>query len=199
MRVKNHNILVIDNFDPSTENLVQNFVELGAEVAVYRNDDIGVDQIEHLTLDRIILSHGPGYPADAGITREVVKTFHGTIPILGICLGHLAIGEVYGAKVIEAPELLTDKASYVHHDRSLLFSGMFSTIKADICHSIILDKETIPENIRTSAWTENGLVMGIQVVDTLTFGIQFRPDSPLTPKGHTILKNFLNCTSRQGT
>lgn len=190
IKVKKCKVLLIDNYGRSTSSLVQHFAELGAEIDVYGNDKIEVEQIAELSPDRIVLSPGSGFPDEAGVTKKVVESFHGKIPILGICLGHHAIGEVFGAKIAEAPEY--KEYSQVHHDKSLLFKGIFSAFYADKCDSSILEKETIPENIRISAWTEDGLVMGIQVIGTLTFGIQFHPESPQTPMGMSILKNFLN-------
>lgn len=191
--MKRYSVLVIDNYGPSTSGLVQDFRELGADIDVYKNNKISVEQIAEPSPDRIVLSPGPGLPADAGITKKVVEKFNGKIPILGICLGHHAIGEVFGAEVVETPEMGRAIEPQIHHDKSLLFKGIYSSFHATRCDSLILKKETIPESIRITAWTEDGFVMGIQVIDTLTLGIQFHPEYPLTPKGLIILKNFLNC------
>ncbi len=182
--------LVIDNYDSFTFNLVQYLGELGDMPKVYRNDKITIAEIEALNPSRILISPGPCTPAEAGISKSIIKHFSGKLPILGVCLGHQAIGEVFGGKVIRAPRLMHGKVSPIEHDESGVFKGLPTPFTATRYHSLIV-QEPLPESLIRTAWTAEGELMGLRHKEHPTFGLQFHPESILTEHGHTMLKNFL--------
>ena len=189
-------ILMIDNYDSFTYNLVQYLEQMGEEVVVYRNDEVTLDQIEGLHPDAIFLSPGPGSPAGAGITVDVIRRFHATIPIMGICLGHQAIGYAFGADVVRAGRLMHGKTSGIINDGKTIFKGVPSPFEAGRYHSLILKKESMPPCLEISAETEEGEIMGVRHHDYPVEGIQFHPESILTPNGKRVIKNFI--TMRRG-
>jgi anthranilate synthase/aminodeoxychorismate synthase-like glutamine amidotransferase len=184
-------IVIIDNYDSFTYNLTQYFGELGAEVQVYRNDAITPQELETLQPTHIVISPGPGDPSHAGISREVVRQLGGKIPILGVCLGHQCIGEVFGGKVVRSPQLMHGKTSLIHHDGDRLFDGVPEPFEATRYHSLIVDKETFPSELKIIARTATGDVMALRHREYPIVGVQFHPESILTPYGKQILKNFL--------
>jgi anthranilate synthase/aminodeoxychorismate synthase-like glutamine amidotransferase len=182
-------ILVIDNYDSFTYNLVQYLGELGEDLRVHRNNKITLEEIEHLKPSRIVISPGPGVPADAGITEEIIQYFHKTTPILGVCLGHQAIGEVFGGKIVRAPTLMHGKVSEIFHDGKGLFKGLPQGFQATRYHSLMVSP--VPTSLEISAETKDGVVMGLRHRDFPTEGIQFHCESIMTVVGKNILKNFL--------
>ncbi|MEZ4515768.1 MAG: aminodeoxychorismate/anthranilate synthase component II [Chloroflexota bacterium] len=186
-------VLVIDNYDSFTYNLVQYFGELGAEPVVYRNDEITLEEIAELQPDHIVISPGPGDPEDGGISNDVIRTFGPTIPVLGVCLGHQCMGYVYGGTVDRAPRLMHGKTSPVYHNGHGLFNGIPSPFKATRYHSLIVE-EPLPEELVVTAFTSDGEVMGLQHREYPVVGVQFHPESILTEHGKRILRNFLEMT-----
>jgi anthranilate synthase/aminodeoxychorismate synthase-like glutamine amidotransferase len=185
-------LLVIDNYDSFTYNLVQYFGELGEEVLVRRNDQVGLKEIEmKLKPTRIVISPGPGVPGTAGISLEVIHHFGGLIPILGVCLGHQAIGQVFGGRVIRAPVLVHGKSSEICHDGKTVFEGLSYRFKAGRYHSLIVERETLPVCLEVSATTPEGLIMGLRHREMPIEGVQFHPESILTGEGKKLLANFL--------
>jgi len=184
------NTLVIDNYDSFTFNLVQYLGELGDTPQVFRNDQISIEEIEALNPARILVSPGPCTPSEAGISKAVIEHFSGKLPILGVCLGHQSIGEVFGGKVIRAPRLMHGKVSPIHHDEQGLFKGLPTPFTATRYHSLIVD-EPLPAALQRTAWTPEGELMGLRHVEFPTFGLQFHPESILTEHGHAMLKNFM--------
>jgi len=184
-------LLMIDNYDSFTYNLVQYFGELGAEVTVYRNDAIGVADIAELAPSGIVISPGPCSPAEAGISVEAVKAYAGRIPILGVCLGHQSIAAAYGGHVIRAPEVMHGKASEILHDDSGVFAGLPNPFEATRYHSLIVERESLPAELRVTAWTEDGIIMGLAHRELAVEGVQFHPESILTSYGKDLLANFL--------
>ncbi len=184
-------ILMIDNYDSFTYNLVQYLGQLEEEVAVYRNDGITIEEIMELRPDSIFLSPGPGAPKDAGITVEVIKNFYRTIPIMGICLGHQAIGYAFGAEVVRADHIMHGKTSGIVNDGKTIFRGLPSPFVAGRYHSLILNKTSIPPALHISAETAKGEIMGVRHRHYPVEGVQFHPESILTPKGKRIMRNFL--------
>jgi len=185
-------VLMIDNYDSFTYNLVQYLGELGKEVQVYRNDQITCDEIGKMDPEHIIISPGPCSPNEAGISLEVIKRFAGVIPILGVCLGHQAIGQAFGGKVVRAKRLMHGKTSPIHHhDGGSLFHEIPSPFTATRYHSLIVERESLPDCFELTAWTEEGEVMGIRHRQYAVEGVQFHPESILTEHGHKILQNFL--------
>ncbi len=182
--------LVIDNYDSFTFNLVQYLGELGDTPLVYRNDKISMSEIEDLKPSRILVSPGPCTPHEAGISKAVIEHFSGKLPILGVCLGHQAIGEVFGGKVIRAPRLMHGKVSPIFHDEAGIFKGLPTPFIATRYHSLIVE-EPLPDSLVRTAWTAEGELMGLRHREHPTFGLQFHPESILTEHGHTMLKNFL--------
>ncbi len=183
-------IAVIDNYDSFTYNLVQYFGELGAEVRVFRNDAVTVDELERLCPSHIVVSPGPGRPENAGISNDVVRRFHTEVPILGVCLGHQCIAHVFGGKVEQAPRLMHGKTSMIHHSSRDLFANLPSPFIATRYHSLIVT-EPLPEELELTAFTEDEEVMGVRHRQYPTFGVQFHPESILTRQGKQLLKNFL--------
>lgn len=185
-------VLVIDNYDSFTYNLVQYLGELGAEMNVYRNDEITVEDIKSRKPDAIVLSPGPGRPADAGITPGVVKACSGTIPILGVCLGHQAIGEVFGGRIGPARRLMHGKTSEITHSGHPLFAGIDSPFVATRYHSLVVEPNSVPDVLDVIATSDDGEIMGLAHKHVPTFGVQFHPESILTRAGMQILENFLH-------
>jgi len=185
-------LLVIDNYDSFTYNLVQYLGELGQVVEVRRNDQVTLDEIEtNLRPQRIVISPGPGTPDDAGVSLEVIDRFAGKIPLLGVCLGHQAIGQAFGGRVVRAPELMHGKASEVSHDCRTIFAGMSDSFLAGRYHSLIVEKESLPKCLEVSASTGDGVIMGLRHREWKMEGVQFHPESILTPQGKQLLANFL--------
>ena len=185
-------ILVIDNYDSFTYNLVQYFGELGADVLVKRNDEITVQEIESLAPSRICVSPGPCTPNDAGISCEVIRHFGGIIPMLGVCLGHQSIGQVYGGDVVRADRLMHGKASPIRHTGENVFEGLPNPFEATRYHSLIVKRDTLPSCLKITAETEEGEIMGLAHREHPIFGVQFHPESILTTEGKNLLRNFLN-------
>ena len=184
-------ILMIDNYDSFTYNLVRYFGELKADLKVFRNDALTVEQIKKMKPQRIVISPGPGRPEDAGITVDVIQEFAGTIPILGVCLGHQAIGYAYGGKIVGAKKLMHGKTSQIYHDRQGLFKGVSVPFEATRYHSLVIDRKTLPKCLKLTAWTKDKEIMGVAHRDFPLWGVQFHPESILTKAGMSILKNFL--------
>ena len=185
-------LLVIDNYDSFTYNLVQYLGELGETVEVHRNDRVTVEEIESdLRPERIVISPGPGTPDDAGITLKVIERFSGRVPLLGVCLGHQAIGQAFGGKVIRAPELMHGKASEVSHDGKTIFAGVKDNFLAGRYHSLIVEKESLPACLEVSASTSDDIIMGLRHREMKVEGVQFHPESILTSDGKQLLANFL--------
>ena len=184
-------IVVIDNYDSFTYNLVQYLGELGARVEVYRNDAIRVAEVERLGAEGVLISPGPGNPCDAGITIDAVRSLAGKLPLFGVCLGHQAIGEVFGATLIRAPRLMHGRTSPILHDGAGVFSGLPSPFTATRYHSLILQADTIKAPLVVTARTAEGEVMGVRHASLAVEGVQFHPESFLTEHGHALLANFL--------
>ncbi|MEM6910601.1 MAG: aminodeoxychorismate/anthranilate synthase component II [Verrucomicrobiota bacterium] len=184
-------LLVIDNYDSFTYNLVQYFGELGAEVRVFRNDEISLEEIAALGPERICISPGPCTPKDAGISCSVIERFDEEVPILGVCLGHQSIGQVYGGDVIRAPRLMHGKTSPVEHQGAGVFAGLPRPFEATRYHSLIVKKETLPDCLEITAWTAEDEIMGLRHRELPVHGVQFHPESILTREGKTLLENFL--------
>jgi anthranilate synthase/aminodeoxychorismate synthase-like glutamine amidotransferase len=184
-------LLVIDNYDSFTYNLVQYLGELRCDPVVARNDDMTVDLIENLAPRQIVISPGPGTPDVSGITLDVIRAFAGRIPILGVCLGHQAIGQVFGGKVVRAPYLMHGKTSPIKHDGKTIFQGLDNPFTATRYHSLIVERESLPSVLEISATTEDGLIMGLRHREFLCEGVQFHPESILTSGGKQLLANFL--------
>ena len=189
-------VLVIDNYDSFVYNLVQELGELGADPVVHRNDAIDIDGIRAASPDAILISPGPGRPEDAGISMAVVTELAGTYPILGVCLGHQVIGQVYGGRVVSAPTLMHGKTSSVHHDGRSLFSGLPDPFVATRYHSLVVDPDTVPDVLDVTATTPDGVIMGLRHRTLAVEGVQFHPESLLTPSGPALLSNFLASTVR---
>ena len=184
-------ILVIDNYDSFTYNLVQYLGELGAKLSVFRNDKLTLNKIKKLKPRCIIISPGPGMPSDAGISNEVIKKFSGDIPILGVCLGHQCIGEVFGGKVVRAKYIMHGKTSLIHHNKKTIFKNVKSPFEATRYHSLIIERKSLPKVLEIIAETAKKEIMGIKHKTHPTWGVQFHPESILTGEGKKILNNFL--------
>jgi anthranilate synthase/aminodeoxychorismate synthase-like glutamine amidotransferase len=184
-------IFVLDNYDSFTYNLVQYLGELGQEPVVRRNDQITVEEIERLAPQRIVISPGPCTPREAGISIDVVRHFAGKKPILGVCLGHQAIGDAFGGRVIRAPYLMHGKISHIHHDGRTIFRGLPQDFAATRYHSLIVEREGLPAELEVSATTSDGLIMGLRHRQFPVEGVQFHPESILTEPGKALLRNFL--------
>lgn len=190
-------ILMIDNYDSFTFNIVQYLGQMGEEVKVYRNDTINIDGIKALKPSAIFLSPGPCTPAQAGITVDVVREFYKDVPMMGICLGHQSIGYAFGAKVVSAERIMHGKVSPVKHDGKTIFVGLPNPFPAGRYHSLIVARETLPSFLEISAETDEGEIMGLRHKDYPVEGIQFHPESVLTPQGKRIIRNFLKHTGRK--
>ncbi|MDD5044874.1 MAG: aminodeoxychorismate/anthranilate synthase component II [Candidatus Omnitrophica bacterium] len=184
-------ILVIDNYDSFTYNLVQYLGELGEGLKVVRNDKITLEGIRRLRPERIVISPGPGRPEDAGISCAVIKNFAGKIPILGVCLGHQCIGYVYGGKIVRAKKLMHGKTSLIYHNKKDIFKGVPSPFVATRYHSLLVERKSLPECLEITAWTKEKEIMGFRHQDHPLWGVQFHPESILTKQGKKILKNFI--------
>ena len=184
-------ILVIDNYDSFTYNVVQELGELGAELTVYRNDKITVEEIRQLAPDRIVISPGPGFPVDAGVSLDVIRELGAEIPLLGICLGHQAIGEAYGGVVAHAPELMHGKTSMIYHEGDTILSDIPNPFEATRYHSLIVQEETLPDCLTITARTATGEIMGLRHKEHPVIGVQFHPESILTYHGMQMLGNFM--------
>ena len=184
-------LLMIDNYDSFTYNLVQYFGELGQDVRVHRNDEITVEDIEHLQPDHIVVSPGPCTPNEAGISVATIQRFAGRIPILGVCLGHQSIGKAFGGQIIRAKQLMHGKTSPVHHNNTSVFRGLPNPFTATRYHSLVIERESIPECLEITAWTDDGEIMGVRHKTLAVEGVQFHPESILTEHGHAMLGNFV--------
>ncbi len=184
-------VLVLDNYDSFVYNLVQYLGELGADPIVVRNDALTVADAVAMRPDAVLLSPGPGRPETAGILCEVIPAFAGTVPVFGVCLGHQAIGQVYGADVVRAPELMHGKTSNIEHDGRGVFEGLASPFVATRYHSLVIDPATLPECLEVTARTSDGIIMGVRHREVAVEGVQFHPESILTTLGHDLLRNFL--------
>ncbi|MFK5927097.1 MAG: aminodeoxychorismate/anthranilate synthase component II [Desulfuromusa sp.] len=187
-------LLMIDNYDSFTYNLVQYFLELGEEVKVIRNDKLTLDDIEKLAPERLVISPGPRTPKEAGISVAAIQQFAGKIPLLGICLGHQAITEAFGGKVVRADRLMHGKTSPIFHGGTDLYQGMPNPFTATRYHSLIAERESFPDILEITAWTEAGEIMGLQHKELPVWGVQFHPESILTTEGMDLLRNYLEMT-----
>jgi anthranilate synthase/aminodeoxychorismate synthase-like glutamine amidotransferase len=185
-------LLMIDNYDSFTYNLVQYLGELGEEIEVFRNDKISIEEIEKLNPEVLVISPGPGTPQDAGISLEVIQHFTGKIPILGVCLGHQCIGESFGGKIISAPTLMHGKTSLIRHTGKELYKDIPNPFEATRYHSLIIERESLPDCLEIDAWTEEQEIMGVRHKEEPLFGVQFHPESILTREGKVLLNNFLH-------
>lgn len=188
-------LLMIDNYDSFTYNLVQYFGELGEEVVVKRNDEISVAGIEQLRPDRIVISPGPCSPIEAGVSVPVIEKLAGKLPILGVCLGHQSIGQAFGGRIIHAKTLMHGKTSQVTHANVGLFAGLPSPYRATRYHSLVIERETCPDCLEITAWTDDGEIMGVRHKTLAVEGVQFHPESIMTEHGHALLANFLKMTT----
>ena len=185
-------LLVIDNYDSFTYNLVQYLGELGAEIDVRRNDEVTVEEVEaDCCPDKILISPGPGTPDDAGVSKALIERFAGRVPVLGVCLGHQAIGEVFGGRTVRAPAPVHGKASEICHDGKTIFEGIEYRFQAGRYHSLLVERETLPDCLEISATTPDGLIMGLRHRQLKVEGVQFHPESILTSEGKRLLANFL--------
>ncbi|MGC6481253.1 MAG: anthranilate synthase component II [Porticoccaceae bacterium] len=189
-------ILMVDNYDSFTYNVVQYLAELNADVEVYRNDQITIAEIEQLAPEKIVISPGPCTPSEAGISVEVIKHFSGRIPILGICLGHQSIGQAFGGEIVRAKQVMHGKTSMIHHNSSGVFAGLTNPYEATRYHSLVINQDTFPDCLEITAWTQNDdgsvdEIMGVRHKQLAVEGVQFHPESILTEHGHDLLDNFL--------
>jgi anthranilate synthase/aminodeoxychorismate synthase-like glutamine amidotransferase len=191
-------VLVIDSYDSFVFNLVQYLGELGAEPIVHRNDALGVDEALALEPDAILLSPGPGRPEDAGILCELIEAAAGQVPLLGVCLGHQAIGQVFGASVVRAPDLMHGKTSWLRHTGVGVFAGLPNPLEATRYHSLIVERASLPAELEVTAETDDGVVMGLRHRDLAVEGVQFHPESILTVGGHDLLRNWLTLSPAVG-
>jgi len=189
-------LLMIDNYDSFTYNLVQYFGELGEEVRVVRNDEITLEEIDRMAPDRIVVSPGPCTPNEAGVSVPLIKKFAGKIPILGVCLGHQSIGQAFGGKVVHAGRVMHGKTSPVHHTDQGVFRGLPQDFRATRYHSLAIERETMPDCLEITAESEDGEIMGVRHKTLAVEGVQFHPESVLTEHGHQLLRNFLTGTKR---
>jgi len=191
LKLITNEVLVIDNYDSFTYNLVQYLEELGADTLVFRNDKINLKELEELKFDRIVISPGPGRPKDSGISCSVIDKFYKKMPVLGVCLGHQCIGSLFGGRIIKAGEIMHGKVSLINHNKCDLFKGIKNPFSATRYHSLIIEKKSLPKNLVITANTKNGIIMGIKDKNFPLYGVQFHPESILTIEGKKILKNFL--------
>jgi anthranilate synthase component II len=185
-------ILVLDNYDSFVFNLVQYLGELGAEPMVHRCDSLTLDQIDALNPDGVLISPGPGRPEDAGLSNEVISHFAGRIPVFGVCLGHQCIGQIYGGEVVRAPEIMHGKTSLIEHTGVGVFTGLPNPFEATRYHSLVVQRDTIPDVLEITAWTSDGLGVGLRHRELDVEGVQFHPESILTSGGHQLVANFLD-------
>jgi anthranilate synthase component 2 len=185
-------VLMIDNYDSFTYNLVQYLGELGVAVTVVRNDEASVDEVARLRPEKIVISPGPCSPNEAGISLETIERLSGKIPLLGVCLGHQAIGQAFGGKVVHAQTLMHGKTSPIHHIGAGVFRGLPSPFVATRYHSLAVERDSLPDCLEVTAWTEDGEIMGLRHKTLAVQGVQFHPESILTEHGHALLKNFLD-------
>jgi len=185
-------ILVIDNYDSFTYNLVQYLGELGAKLVVHRNDQITLEEIEEVAPEKIVISPGPCTPNEAGISVSLVQHFSGKIPLLGVCLGHQSIGQAFGGKVVGAPTIMHGKVSEIHHTDQSIFQGLPKPFIATRYHSLMIERESCPDCFEITAETDDGIIMGLRHKDLAVDGVQFHPESILTGEGKNLLQNFLN-------
>ena len=188
-------VLVIDNYDSFVYNLVQYLGELGADPLVYRHDRVTVDEIRGLQPDAILISPGPGRPEDAGVSNDVIHQLAGTVPMLGVCLGHQCIGAAYGGQVVRAPTVMHGKTSLIHHEGRGVLEGLPEPFEATRYHSLVVDPDSVPDVLEVTAWTDDGVVMALRHRELPVEGVQFHPESILTAAGHQLLANFLGHTS----
>jgi anthranilate synthase/aminodeoxychorismate synthase-like glutamine amidotransferase len=184
-------VLVIDNYDSFVYNLVQYLGELGAEPLVHRHDELTIEQLVALEPDAVLISPGPGTPDDAGVSNEVITTFAGQVPVLGVCLGHQCIGQVYGGQVVRAPQVMHGKTSLIRHTDSGVFAGLPQPLEATRYHSLVVDRASVPSCLEITAETDDGIVMGLRHRELAVEGVQFHPESILTVGGHDLLRTFL--------
>ncbi len=184
-------LVMIDNYDSFTYNLVQYLGELGEEVKTFRNDEISIEEIEGMKPDKIMLSPGPCTPNEAGISLAVIKHFAGELPLMGVCLGHQSIGQAYGGKVVHAKQIMHGKTSPVQHTDKGVFSGIENPFTVTRYHSLVVDRESLPDCLEITAWTDDGEIMGLRHKELAVEGVQFHPESILTEYGHKLLQNFL--------
>ena len=184
-------ILVVDNYDSFTYNLVQYIGESGERVEVYRNDELSVEEIVALAPEKIVISPGPGTPDDAGVSVPLIHAVKGKIPLLGVCLGHQSIGAALGGKVVRAATIMHGKTSQVYHDNRGIFRGVDNPFVATRYHSLIVERQTLPKSLVIRAWTEDGVIMGMDSEQLLLYGVQFHPESIMTSEGKKIIRNFL--------
>lgn len=185
-------ILMIDNYDSFTYNLVQYLGEIGCRIKVFRNDEVSFTKLAKQKFDRIIISPGPGRPENAGISVEIIKSYEGKKPILGVCLGHQCMGYIYGGKIVGAKNLMHGKTSLIYHNNENIFKGIPNPFSATRYHSLVIDKQSVPSVLEITAWSDDGEIMGIRHKKYDIFGVQFHPESILTAEGKRILINFLN-------
>jgi anthranilate synthase component 2 len=185
-------VLLVDNYDSFTYNLYQYLGELGAEVRVVRNDELSAEAAIALSPERIVISPGPGTPDQAGITLDLIRRAAGRVPLLGVCLGHQALGQAFGGDVRRAPKLMHGKTSQIHHDGRGLFTGVPDPFTATRYHSLVVERDSVPESLEITAWTDDGIVMGLRHREHPLEGVQFHPESILTTVGKDLLRNFLN-------
>ena len=190
-------LLMIDNYDSFTYNLVQYLGELGEDVRVYRNDQITVPEIEKLKPDHIVISPGPCTPNEAGVSVETIQKLGGRFPILGVCLGHQSIGQAYGGKIVRAKQLMHGKASMIHHANKGVFTGLPNPFEATRYHSLVIERASLPDVLEITAWTDDGEIMGARHKTLPVEGVQFHPESILTQHGHKLLRNFLTQNNRE--
>lgn len=190
-------LLMIDNYDSFTYNLVQYLGELGADIRVFRNDKITIPEIKKLNPARIVISPGPCTPKEAGISVKVIKHFTGKIPILGVCLGHQSIGTAFGGDIINAPRLMHGKTSMIHHDGKTIFKNLPNPFEATRYHSLIIKRQTLPDCLEITAWTDRDEIMGVRHKEFIVEGVQFHPESILTKIGKDLLRNFLKLGAKK--
>ena len=184
-------LLMIDNYDSFTYNLVQYLGELGADIKVYRNDETTADEVERLSPERIVISPGPCTPREAGVSNDIIQRFTGRVPLLGVCLGHQCMGHVFGGEVVRAARLMHGKTSMIQHDGKTIFQGLPNPFEATRYHSLIIRRETLPDCLEITAETDEGEIMGVRHKEHKVEGVQFHPESILTKCGKDLLRNFL--------
>ena len=189
-------LLMIDNYDSFTYNLVQYLGELGEDVQVYRNDQISLDAIESLAPEYVVISPGPCTPNEAGISVPLIKRFAGDVPILGVCLGHQSIGQACGGRIVHAKSVMHGKTSAIRHDGKGVFAGLANPLTATRYHSLVIERASLPECLEVTAWSDDGEIMGVRHRDLAVQGVQFHPESILTEAGHALLQNFLRDNAR---